>query len=240
MKKVSIISQGLSNGGAERVASIIANYLSDKGYEVQYIAVYNSKKQYQLNKNIKYTYIDVLSKNKIQKFILRSKKIAKNIQNFNPDAILSFLCNETLFIKNKSKIIYSLRNDPKNTEKNKLFKFLRNYLYSKGRKVVFQTSEAMNYFSTKIKKKGIIILNPVESDKLPHWEDCNHENRIITACRLTKQKNLEMLIKAFSKLKKIYKNELKLEIYGEGEEKDNLENLIKKLKLQNYVFTRLL
>ena len=41
--RVSIIAHGLSDGGAERVASIVANYLS-KEDKVQFIAVYNNEK----------------------------------------------------------------------------------------------------------------------------------------------------------------------------------------------------
>lgn len=64
MKKVAIVAQGLGDGGAERVASILANGLS-KYYTVLFVAAYSSDKEYVLNDHVQYTYIDVSAKNGI-------------------------------------------------------------------------------------------------------------------------------------------------------------------------------
>ena len=45
-RKIAIIAHGLANGGAERVASILANYFSKSGYNVLFIAAYSAKKEY--------------------------------------------------------------------------------------------------------------------------------------------------------------------------------------------------
>ena len=60
-------------------------------------------------------------------------------------------------------------------------------------------------------------------------------NYILSIGRLTKQKNFNLLIKAFHEILKFYPN-LKLIILGEGEEKKKIEKLIDELKLKNYVF----
>ena len=52
MKRVAIIAHGLSDGGAERVASMLANYYDSIGHKVLYIAIYSDKKEYPLNKYI--------------------------------------------------------------------------------------------------------------------------------------------------------------------------------------------
>lgn len=52
--------------------------------------------------------------------------------------------------------------------------------------------------------------------------------------RLHKQKNFDLLIKAYSNTK--VSNDVKLLIVGEGLERDNLELLIKELDLENKVF----
>lgn len=55
------------------------------------------------------------------------------------------------------------------------------------------------------------------------------QNTIVTVSRLTKFKNVDILINAFSKIKD---KKTKLIIIGDGEEKTNLQKLIKELKLE--------
>ena len=74
MKKVAIVAQGLGDGGAERVASILANGLS-KYYTVLFVAAYSSDKEYVLNDHVQYTYIDVSAKNGIERLEKRNKRI---------------------------------------------------------------------------------------------------------------------------------------------------------------------
>ena len=113
MKKVAIVAQGLGDGGAERVASILANGLS-KYYTVLFVAAYSSDKEYVLNDHVQYTYIDVSAKNGIERLEKRNKRIKKVIKEFGADVIISFVINELLYcnLSNIAPIIYSLRIDP--------------------------------------------------------------------------------------------------------------------------------
>ena len=81
MKKVAIVAQGLGDGGAERVASILANGLS-KYYTVLFVAAYSSDKEYVLNDHVQYTYIDVSAKNGIERLEKRNKRIKKVFQKY--------------------------------------------------------------------------------------------------------------------------------------------------------------
>ena len=59
--------------------------------------------------------------------------------------------------------------------------------------------------------------------------------RIISICHLNKNKNTELLIRAFAQLIKNKFYELELVIGGDGEERSNLELLVKTLELDDYV-----
>lgn len=59
--------------------------------------------------------------------------------------------------------------------------------------------------------------------------------RIISICHLNKNKNTELLIRAFAQLVKNELYNLELVIGGDGEERPNLELLVKKLELDDYV-----
>ena len=71
--------------------------------------------------------------------------------------------------------------------------------------------------------------------KLPIDNDFKSTEFYLSIGRLTGQKNFSFLIKMFSKNIKKFKIK-KLLIIGEGEERNNLKNLIKKYKMEKYIF----
>ena len=113
------------------------------------------------------------------------------------------------------------------------------------KKIVFVSKGAeedfVNVFNVN-RSKLVTIYNPVINNEVieKSLEICNHPwlqksrkyKTIVTIGRLTEQKNHELLINAFSKLK--YKN-TKLIILGEGKLRKNLENQINDLGLNETV-----
>ena len=235
MRKIAVVAHGLSDGGAERVAALLANKFCEQGNDVLFIAAYSDQREYALNSKIKYVYIDVEEKNKFIKMIKRSKQIDNQLKKFNADIAISFIINEMIItnIKHKIPIIYTLRIDPQYATRKKINRIICNYSYSRAQNIVFQTPDARDFFNKKIQNKGIIIGNPLTSN-LPYWREFKHEKKIITACRITPQKNLRMLIDAFYKLHQINK-EFILEIYGNGPLQQELEEYCLELKIEKYV-----
>lgn len=78
-----------------------------------------------------------------------------------------------------------------------------------------------------------VIPNPVKSVNNEQL-DKNSENFAIILSRLTSVKQIDKMIKAFSHIVSSNKNAI-LEIWGDGDERDNLETLVKKSKLENNV-----
>ena len=84
----------------------------------------------------------------------------------------------------------------------------------------------------------IIDFNEIRKKKLDniiHEKNFDKLNSIICIGRLTRQKNYQFLIDCFKDLSIKHKF-LKLFIIGDGEERDNLQNQINKLKLDNKIF----
>ena len=235
MKRIAIVAHGLSNGGAERVAALLANKFVEIGNEVLFIAVYSEKKEYQLEEKVKYKYINVKAKNKLEKYIKRTKFIDRELEVFSPDIVISFIINELIItnIKGKIPLIYTLRNDPHHLLRTNFNKIMCLFSYGRCKNVVFQTPEARDYFNKNIREKGIVIANPLTSN-LPYWKDKEHKKTIITACRLAPQKNLKMLIDAFNIFRK-ENQDYTLEIYGEGPLLQELKEYCFKLKIEEYV-----
>lgn len=236
MSKIVFVAHGLGNGGAERVASILASNFAERGYEVTYLAVYNNNITYSLDDRVDYQYLDINNANKFSRFIRRSHRICQYIDEIKPEVIISFIVQEMVYtsLKNKYKIIYSERTNPES--KNLLLRTVTNMVYKKSKMVVFQTPGARDYFEKKIREKSTIILNPIEKT-LPTWNGDKHEKVIITACRIAREKNLEMLIRAFRTFSEKHRDYI-LKIYGKSENLvilDELKSLVSSLNLDNRV-----
>ncbi len=240
MKKILFVAQTLNRGGAERVVSLLSQEFKILGYEVK-IVLFNNKIQYEYAGDL-LTIDTPPSPNYFIKFIrlfqriFRLKKIFKHEK---PDLILSFMesCNFASILTGDN-VVVSIRNNPNkkhNWYQKQLIKFL--YNFSNVKKVVSVSKEIekilnkeYNIFNT------ITILNPiVMNTSYKIKETLNiYQPYMLSVGRLNKQKNFEMLIKAYAESQA--KNKLKLLIVGEGSERNNLEVLIKHLELENNVY----
>ncbi len=96
MKKIAVIAHGLSGGGAERVASILANYFAEQGHEVLFVAVYSPERVYELNSKIKYVYLDTKINNGNINMLLRSFLLRKVVKKFGADIAFSLITMELM------------------------------------------------------------------------------------------------------------------------------------------------
>lgn len=235
-RKVFFITNGLPGGGAERVMSVVANYLDNKGYDVAFIMLRRVDEAYELNKNIKRYYRD---KRKNKDFVGEIKYL-HNFEKKNPDAIfVSFFTYQSLYtilasIGTKAKVIVSERNDPQKTVSGRIMKLVRDFLYgcAKCKYIVFQTEGAKGYFNNKIQKKGVVILNPIK-EKLPERKN-GAQHKVVSIGRLNLQKNYELLIDAFSLFSQKH-TDYKLEIYGQGELELTLKDKVCNLGIEDKV-----
>ncbi len=237
-KRVVVIANGLNCGGAERVASLLANYLDEIEYEVSFIAVYSDVREYALNERIAFIYIKKSLNIRIGNLMERNIRIYQEIKRLKPDIVISFnICEVLLTQMMGIPVIHTLRNDPESVDNTFGWKQARNYAFRHARHVVFQTRGAQKYFSKDIIKKSSIIPNPLNTGILPVWSGGGHNKTFVTACRLNKQKNLPMLIHSFISFHKDHP-EYSLEIYGEGELKEELNDLIKSKNAADYIILK--
>ena len=113
-----------------------------------------------------------------------------------------------------NRIIISERGNPKRLMKSRYGeKFIQKY-YSQISAAVFQTKEARDTYPTNVREKGVVISNPIKSD-LPEPFTGERNKNITTFCRISLQKNLSMLIEAYSLLHQEYPA-YKLRIIGDA------------------------
>ena len=230
--KIIIIVSSLTNGGSERVASILANSFIDKGHKVSIITAVSDKRSYEVNREV-----SVYNIKQIKPLtIFRTVQIVGILAKEKPDVVISFLLKECLgAIWMGIPLISSLRFDPFAVHAECQKKIMK-YVFGHSTRVVYQTEMAKKTYGDLIKNNGYVIANPI-SRKLPTWELKDANKRFIAVGRLTPVKNFRMLIEAFYEFH-IDNSQYSLEIYGRGEQKGELEDLINSLRADGYIMLK--
>lgn len=244
-KKIILFSDGLGNSGVHRVTSELSDAWVNAGNDVTLVYLNTSKKpvdtkDFYWNPKIKYIEIKTV-RNNLPKY-LKATIIFTGVLWKNKDAVavsLSILTNFVLgfcspFVKNR--IVLSDRNDPERRPEKKKLQKLRNWCFKQADAIILQTDDVKEYYLKHINKEGVVIPNPVNKH-VPEPYHGSREKVVVTASRLNKQKNLPMLIRAFTKLHNDLP-EYKLEIYGRGEEQKNLSDLINTLGMQEHILLK--
>jgi glycosyltransferase involved in cell wall biosynthesis len=91
--------------------------------------------------------------------------------------------------------------------------------------VILQTEQSKKFFPRSVRKKSVIMSNPLNPEFLNRKYTGDREDVIVTVGRLDENKNQSMLIHAFSRIASEFPN-MKLVIYGEGEYRTRLEELV--------------
>jgi len=113
---------------------------------------------------------------------------------------------------------------------------LKKDVYPNADVFVFQTEEQKAFYSYLSDVRKCIIPNPIENINVEPYKG-TREKTIVNYCKHVKAKNLPLLIESFAKLNIEYPD-YSLVIYGDGPEKAETENCIKKHSLENKVILK--
>lgn len=250
MAKIGLLITKLNGGGAERTAANLSSLFDEYGEEVYLITFDGSNITYPykgklidlslgINKNV----FDAIKKN--IKRIIKVKKIKKK---YNLDVCISFLDTPNLvnvLSGGKCKKIVSIRNYLSLEKPSFIRKQLIRFSSIRADKTVCISKnveyDMRNFFKIK-EKKLCTIYNPVDiKSLLTIEEDYTFDKEfsdyfnIVTMGRLTYQKGQWNLIYAIKDIVVQYPK-VRLYILGDGELKNELEELVKKLEIEEHVF----
>jgi len=163
-------------------------------------------------------------------FFNRIKTLAKIFQDEKPDIIISFMIYtnilSTVAAKMARKKIIISERIAYDYYGSKILNIIRRFIYLLSDAFVTQTFADMKNYN--FLKKAYVIYNPIEIKN--RNTNTKKQNIILGVGRLDKQKGFDVLIKVFNE---IQKNNWKLVIAGDGDERKNLEKLIKNLQATN-------
>lgn len=155
--------------------------------------------------------------------VLKNEPDASVIAFLQPSIPIALLAARGL----DNKVVISERGDPERLMKKRFGrKFIEKY-YSRADFVVFQTEDAKRTYPENIAKKGVVIFNPI-TPGLPQPYDGERNKIITTFCRISRQKNLPVLLDAFKDVHKRH-SDCKLRIIGSPQNADD-ESLFKEIK----------
>jgi len=239
MKKIIFVIGSLVRGGAEKVILELANEYSLLGWQVEIIMLLQNKIEFDVSSNISVIDYSGRRKSRVARIGFWLANLRKHFSRNKGAILVSFIARINILVllsakKRNHRIIVSERNDPRYDGRGFIAKLLINILYPIADLVVFQTNDVSKFFSKRIKKKSIVIQNPIKVNEIASLEDYD-KNLLIMAGRLAKQKNQIMMINA---MKLLVNNHPKcrLEIYGDGDLELYLKNTIAKLQLDKNVF----
>lgn len=219
----------LGGGGAERVLVLLANHFSAKGHKVYIIANKACADEYYVDPSIDKRYIDDGLMTGVGPVIRNAKRI-KFIRDLcraeDIDCMISFMAEPNIrsiiaCLGLKTKNIVSVRNDPSKEYPGKRLAFARS-LFRFADRVVFQTTLACSAFEG-LGTRAVVIPNPV-GDSFYKVHANVDSTRIVTAGRLERQKNHELLIRAFAEMCQGVPAAT-LDIFGVGSLRDHLVNV---------------
>lgn len=252
MKKVTILALHLGYGGIENAVTTLANNLSSK-YDVEILSVYRlyNEPAYPLNENVKVNYISNIKPNKKEMvYYLKKKNFSmffKGLSQSIKTGYVKYIKTTFYLRKLKSDVIITTRD---------VHNFLVSYFAPKSAKKIAWEHSHHNDNKRYIKKlvnsckhmdNLVLVSNNLAEfyksylgDKvlfIPNCIDSEHkdvskltEKSLIAIGRLSKEKGFDDLLKLYKKIANKYPD-WKLNIIGDGMQKNYLLDLAKELKL---------
>lgn len=242
-KRIALYISALRKGGAERVLVNLADYLAENGYQVTMVTQYQKENEYPLNPKVKRVISDIsgeeVTKSRILNFVRRFRKLKGIWKREKPEVILSFIGkNNILAILTSlglvSAVAVSVRSEPAREYYNKWMRFMARNLFYAADGVILQTKECFSFFPKRIRKKAVILRNPINTAFFKKRYEGERDKTIVTVGRVDENKNHRMLIQAFAGLTEEFPD-YKLIIYGDGEQRKPLLKLVEQMDLQERV-----
>lgn len=242
IKRLMFVAPKITGGGAERVVSVLCNSLVDLGYHVDLVLYERKANEYPISKKVN---IHLLPKNEKKeiKIIYLGKKLLllrKIIKDNKPDILIPFLPYQVEHTYLASRglhvpMVVTVRNNPMFDTANEKQRKRRDWIANHVEGVFLQTETQRAYFSENVKKKCFVVTNPISETIIKSdYIFKDQMKRLISVGRLEEQKNFAMLIEAFYEIKKKH-TEITLDIYGEGSLKNQLQQQIESLGLEDSV-----
>ena len=237
-KTLMFYINSLNRGGAQRVLVQLAGRFADAGWHSVLVTSFVSEDEYPVPPGVERISIDrgQLRESSFLRNFSRIAALRALLRQIRPAALISFMAepNFRAVLAARGlpvKTIVSVRNDPKREYGSRSARFVGQHILPRADGCVFQTREAMAWFPEAFQKKSAVIMNQV-SERFFDTPPAKEHHDIVAVGRLNRQKNHALLVRAYAALGDV---EDRLVLYGEGRQRENLEELVRSLHLEGRV-----
>lgn len=247
--KILYVVTGLGQGGAERVVCDLADNMYEKGHQVKIVYLVGDVLTYPSNKEIELVKADLTNVFSLPKVYLLLLKI---IKDYCPDVVHSHMVHANIL----TRLVRIF------TPINKLISTAHNsYEGGRLRMLAYRITHNLSDVSTNVSQQAtqafevrkavpiggmITIYNGINLNKFEYvknakeklkeeWNLSKDTKVILAVGRFSEQKDYPNLLRSFYLLKHQIVYPLKLIIAGDGELKELIESIIKKLNLEKDV-----
>lgn len=240
---IAMLIGALTKGGSERVLVNLADYLAEKGYRVTMVTQYRKENEYPLNPKVARVISDITQEettgSRIVNFKRRFGKLRGIWKRERPDVILSFIGKNNMMAILTSRFLkipvaVSVRGEPAEEYYNAWMRFGARHLFALADGVILQTRRCFEFFPEQVRKKAVILKNPVNTSFFRERYEGERDKIITAVGRVDDNKNHEMIIRAFAQIAEEFPD-YKLIIYGDGESRERLIKLTRELGLQDQI-----
>ncbi len=233
--KIVFVIPDMPGGGTERVVALLSNEYAKKGHSVSIMLFAGKQTAYALDDRIEVISMAGASSGSLRIRLKRLKNMREYFKKKKECLIYSFSTIGTGFVVLSTiglsrNMLVSERTDPNSCN----HKPYRNFFYRFAKVLVCQTKEAAESFPGYLKKKTVVIPNPVDSKGLPEVCRGEREKKVVSVGRLEYPKNQELLVEAFEEFYNKFP-EYKLHFYGKGSKEKILREMAAAKHLEDAV-----
>ena len=239
MKKLMIVTHKMSGGGCERVIAQLLTCFARDGIECKLVTECGVPSYYDLPESVEQIYLTFDSTLPAKKIPKAYRKLRKIVKQEQPDVVLALpekvnIWTVLFLLGTGVPVVVSERNDPHRHPESRIKRALRRIVYPYASGFIFQTKDAAKYFSHAIRRRGVVLDNPLDTSRIPARFEGERKKNVVAAGRLHEQKNFDLLIRAFARFYKTH-HTYSLVIYGEGPEKEHLQKTASSLGIAGAV-----
>ena len=233
MRSFALVTHKMTGGGCERVIAQIVNSFCAAGVRCTLYTECNVPSFYPLDTRVRVVPLLEGEAMRACDVPRAYRRLRSLVRSDAPDLVLAMpekvnVWTVLFLLGTNVPVVVSERNDPKRHPENRIKRLLRRVVYPVANGFIFQTQQAADYFSPRIRARSVVLDNPLDVSSLPAPFAGEREKTIVAAGRLHPQKNFRMLIDAFAAFRASHPD-WRLVIYGEGGERAALTQLLQDL-----------
>lgn len=246
IRKRTIVISNLNCGGAQRVATMMANHWTELGCEVSILTLAGGESTpfFPLHPDVRLIHLGKTGHSAsmyqaITSNVARFDALRKALREVHPDVVISFLDTTNVLTLLASiglgmKVAVTERTNPAAHRIGKIWEALRRWTYPHAAAIGVQTEGAKQYFPAALHNRIQVIKNPVLPPQPLQRPDDLTGPSVLAVGRLSEEKRFDLLIRVFSRLHASHPD-WHLTILGDGGLRNTLIDLINKLEMDEYI-----